>query len=78
MRQHHGAATIPDPHDETALTLTPTSTPPSTPSLIPTQFTPSFRRLLAQEILSAMNISVDIQAETRSIQIILQRLPVGG
>ena len=66
--------TIPDPHDENELVLTP----PSTPSIIPTQFTPSFRRLLAQEILAAMNISVNIQAETRSIQIILQRLPIGG
>ena len=66
--------TIPDPHDENELILTP----PSTPSIIPTQFTPSFRRLLAQEILAAMNISVNIQAETRSIQIILQRLPIGG
>ena len=66
--------TIPDPHDENELVLTP----PSTPGSIPTQFTPSFRRLLAQEILSAMNISVNIQAETRSIQIILQRLPIGG
>ena len=65
--------TIPDPHDENELVLTP----PSTPGSIPTQFTPSFRRLLAQEILSAMNISVNIQAETRSIQIILQRLPIG-
>ena len=65
--------TIPDPHDENELMLTP----PSTPGSIPTQFTPSFRRLLAQEILSAMNISVNIQAETRSIQIILQRLPIG-
>ena len=70
--------TIPDPHDETETTLTSLSIPMSTPSIIPTQFTPSFRRLLAQEILSAMNIPVNIQAETRSIQIILQRLPIGG
>ncbi|MBC7516180.1 MAG: HAMP domain-containing histidine kinase [Alkalinema sp. FL-bin-369] len=58
--------TIPDPHDETE------------PSAIPTQFTPSFRRLLAQEILSTMNIPVTRQAETRSIQIILRRLPIGS
>ncbi len=66
--------TIPDPHDETA----PPSTTPSNPNAIPTQFTPSFRRVLAQEILSAMNIPVTIQAETRSIQIILRRLSIGS
>ena len=62
--------TIPDPHDETE--------PSAIPSAIPTQFTPSFRRLLAQEILSTMNIPVNRQAETRSIQIILRRLPIGS
>ena len=70
--------TIPDPHDETAPTANPTSNPTSNPRVIPTQFTPSFRRLLAQEILLAMNILVTIQAETQSIQIILQRLPIGS
>ena len=74
--------TIPDPHDETELdsipASNPTSNPTSNPKLIPTQFTPSFRRLLAQEILSVMNIPVMIQPETRSIQIILHRLPIGS
>ena len=70
--------TIPDPHDETAPTANPSTNPTSNPRVIPTQFTPSFRRLLAQEILSAMNIPGTIQAETRSIQIILQRLPIGS
>ena len=74
--------TIPDPHDDTELTSDPSKNPsanPSTnPKVIPTQFTPSFRRLLAQEILSVMNIPVTRQAETRSIQIILHRLPIGS
>ena len=70
--------TIPDPYDETELTSIPALNPTANPTLIPTQFTPSFRRLLAQEILSAMNIPVMIQAETRSIQIILHRLPIGS
>ena len=70
--------TIPDPHDDTELTSDPSRNPGKNPNAIPTQFTPSFRRLLAQEILSTMNIPVTRQAETRSIQIILHRLPIGS
>ena len=67
--------TIPDPHDDET---EPSAIPSAISSAIPTQFTPSFRRLLAQEILSTMNIPVNCQAETRSIQIILRRLPIGS
>lgn len=70
--------TIPDPHDRAAPPSTTSSIPNAIPNAIPTQFTPSFRRVLAQEILSAMNIPVTIQAEMRSIQIILHRLPIGS
>ncbi len=59
--------TIPDPEEiESPYVI-------SSPQTIPTNFTPDFRRLIAQEILSVMQIPLTLQAETRSIQIILPR-----
>ncbi len=60
--------TIPDP--DPSLTFTP----PPDPKAIPTTFSPEFRLLLAQEILTVMQISMTINTETRSIQMILPRI----
>jgi His Kinase A (phospho-acceptor) domain len=62
--------TLPDPDPSLSFTPTPS------PKAIPTTFSPEFRLLLAQEILSVMQIPLTINTETRSIQMILPR--IGG
>jgi signal transduction histidine kinase len=62
--------TLPDPDPNLSFA------PPPTPKAIPTTFSPEFRLLLAQEILAVMQISLTINTETRSIQMILPR--IGG
>jgi signal transduction histidine kinase len=60
--------TLPDPDPSLSFS------PPPIPKAIPTTFSPEFRLLLAQEILSVMKISMTLDAKTRSIQMILPRI----
>jgi signal transduction histidine kinase len=59
--------TIPDPDE------VPDAIAEVVPQAIPTNFTPEFRRLLAQEILAVMNIPLTIQTADRSLQLSLPK-----